>query len=109
MNVSYPLLSFDKLNLLPVFSIYLLEACKFVRQYPHYFRTGGQIHQHATRSRDNIFFDNHSSKSPYFCMSSLYNLLPNSVKGEKSYLKYVKLLRKFVYSKKYYCVEEFCK
>jgi hypothetical protein len=28
---------FERLQLLPSFSIYLLEACKFFRQYPHYF------------------------------------------------------------------------
>jgi hypothetical protein len=58
---------------------------------------------------DNIYFDNFSSRSPYFCMSLLYNSLPESVKGERNFRKYVKLLREFIYSKKFYCMEDFCK
>jgi hypothetical protein len=101
---------FDKLNLLPIYSLYLLEACKFIRQHPQYFRSAGDVHEHATRSRDNIYVERYSFKSPYVCMSFVYNSLPDAVKGEKNFRKYVKLLREFVYSKKFYCEEEFlCK
>jgi hypothetical protein len=101
---------FDKLNLLPIYSLYLLEACKFIRQHPLYFRSAGDVHEHATRSRDDIYVERYSFKSPYVCMSFVYNSLQDAVKGEKNFRKYVKLLREFVYSKKFYCEEEFlCK
>jgi hypothetical protein len=37
---------FARLNLLPVFSIYLLECCKFARRYPYYFQRTEEVHSH---------------------------------------------------------------
>ena len=98
---------FERLELLPLFSIYLLEACKFVRHYPQYFRAVGDVHNHGTRRRADVFVDSHSPHSPYACMIAMYNALPNDVKSKRNYLKFVKALKLFVHSKRYYSIDEY--
>ena len=98
---------FERLELLPVFSIYLLEACKFVRKHSHYFRTASVVHSYETRHRNNVYVDTLSLHSPYSCMMRLYNSLPGNVKAEKNYLKFVKILRKFVYARRFYSMDEY--
>ena len=98
---------FERLELLPVFSIYLLEACKFVRKHSHYFRTASVVHSYETRRRNNVYVDTLSLHSPYSCMMRLYNSLPGNVKAEKNYLKFVKILRKFVYARRFYSMDEY--
>jgi hypothetical protein len=88
---------FELLNLLPVYSIFLFESCKFVRQFPHYFKAVGAVHGHATRARDNIYVSAQSmvlsKNNPYCSMASLYNSLPGRVKDIKNLKEYVKALR----------------
>jgi hypothetical protein len=35
---------FARLNLLPVFSIYLLECCKFMQRYPDFLQRTDEVH-----------------------------------------------------------------
>jgi len=44
---------FVRFNLLPVFSILLLESYKFVRKFPKYFVNTRDVHDHDTRGRIN--------------------------------------------------------
>jgi tRNA U34 5-carboxymethylaminomethyl modifying enzyme MnmG/GidA len=78
-----------------------------VRQYQRYFRTAADIHEHATRRREDIFLEPHSLNSPYTCMVKMYNSLPAEVKAKKRFFKYVDLLKTFVHSRRFYCEEEF--
>jgi hypothetical protein len=104
---------FELLNLLPVYSIFLFESCKFVRQFPHYFKTVGAVHGHATRARDNIYVSAQnmvlSNSDPYCSVASLYNSLPGRVEDIKNLKEYVKALKEFVMDKKFYCFDDFVK
>jgi hypothetical protein len=46
---------FECLKLLPVFSIYLLECCKFARAHPDYFERTAEVHSHDTRHKAELF------------------------------------------------------
>ena len=43
------------------------------------------------------YVERYSFRSPSVCMSHVYNSLPDVVRGEKNFRKYVQLLRTFLY------------
>jgi hypothetical protein len=43
---------FERLKLLPVFSIYLFECCKFANRYPDYFRRTDDVIMYIRMIRD---------------------------------------------------------
>jgi hypothetical protein len=47
--------SVARLDLLPVFSIYLLESCKFARRFPDYFHRTDDVHVHNTRNKAELY------------------------------------------------------
>jgi len=102
---------FARFDLLPVFSVYLLESCKFVRRYPHYFVKTRDVHSHETRSRSELYVIVQtlaiSKKNPLYCLSILYNALPVAIRAEWMYSRYEKALKAFVYSKKFYNFREY--
>jgi hypothetical protein len=102
---------FEKLEILPVFSIYLLECCKFVRGFPKYFAKNRDIHDYDTRQRNDLYMPAQTSalsrKNPHSCMAGLYNLLPVSLKREARYTVFLKRLRAFVYEQRFYNYSEY--
>jgi exonuclease III len=102
---------FKKLNLLPVFSIYLLESCKFVRSFPKYFGRNRGLHEHDTRRRNDLHVPAQSTafskSSPHVCMVNLYNLLPASLKNESQFTVFLKRLKSLVYNQRFYDFAEF--
>jgi hypothetical protein len=45
----------ERLNLLPVFLIYLLECCKFAQAHPGYFQRSADVHSLDTRHKAELF------------------------------------------------------
>jgi len=68
-------LLFARLDIFPVFSVYLLESCKFVRKYPYCFVKSADVHSHATRGRTELFVFLHnmsiSKQNPLHCLTVL--------------------------------------
>jgi hypothetical protein len=89
---------FEKLDLLPVFSIDLLKCCKFVRvcvREPSYFVRNRDVHDHNAWWRNDLYVSAQSfalSKNPHSCMANLYNLLPVFLKIETRYNVFLKRL-----------------
>jgi hypothetical protein len=50
-----PLCSCHPLLAMPVFSIYLLQCCKFARRFPHYFQRTEEVHAHNTRKKAKLY------------------------------------------------------
>jgi len=46
---------FAELDLLPVFSIYLLKYCKVVIKFPHYFKKTKDVHVYDTRGKSKLY------------------------------------------------------
>jgi hypothetical protein len=88
---------FERLSLLPVYSIYLLESCKFVRSFPKYFTRNRDY----TRRRNDLHVPAQtlalSRSDPHACMANLYNLIPVSLKAERRYSVFQKRLKALVY------------
>ena len=76
---------FEKFNLLPLFSLYLMECCKFVRRHPHYFQQVKEIHNYNTRSR-NLYYvpaqvSSAAERNPEVYMLNLYNRIPVAIRN----------------------------
>jgi hypothetical protein len=102
---------FARLKLLPVFSIYLLECCKFARAHPGYFQRTAEVHSHDTRHKAELFVGACSLRisqlNPAVCVPKLYNALPERIRSICVYNKFVNALRKFVYEHRFYSVQEY--
>ena len=102
---------FARLNLLPVFSIYLLECCKFARRHPEYFQRTEQVHSHDTRHKSELFVGvselRISRMNPAKCIPRLYNALPEEIRAVRGFKKYVAALKRYLYEKKFYSSDEF--
>jgi hypothetical protein len=102
---------FERLSLLPVYSIYLLESCKFVRSFPKYFTRNRDVHGYNTRRRNDLHVPAQtlalSRSDPHACMANLYNLLPISLKAERRYSVFQKRLKALVYDQRFYDYSEF--
>lgn len=46
---------FKKYEILPVFSLYILECVKFVKKYPEKFVNNCEVHHYETRQRNNLY------------------------------------------------------
>ena len=97
---------FERYNLLPVFSIYLFEACKFVKKYPAYFKKTRDVHGHGTRRAPELYIAPQklliSQQNPFSSAAMLYNALPVSLRHEPRYEKFVVALNEFLHLKKFY-------
>jgi hypothetical protein len=101
---------FERLKLLPIFSIYLLECCKFARAHPDYFQRTAEVHSHDTRHKaDNELFVSACSLrlNPAVCVPKLCNALPAEIRSFRAYKRFVTALRKFVYEHRYYTAKEY--
>jgi hypothetical protein len=80
---------FERLSLLPVFSIYLLECCKFMRSHPEYFQRTVDVHLHDTRHRAELYVPACNSQisrlNPAVRVPKLYNALPEIIRSIQGY------------------------
>jgi Reverse transcriptase (RNA-dependent DNA polymerase) len=102
---------FERLELLPVFSIYLFECCKFARRHPDYFRRTDDVHSHDTRHKAELFVGacslQISRMNPAVCVPRLYNALPQEIRDIQVFAKFVTKLRKFLYAHRFYSAAEY--
>jgi len=102
---------FAQLDLLPVFSIYLLECCKFVRKFPHHFKRTKDVHVYENRGKSELYVCVQnlaiSRQNPLSCCPKLYNLLPVSIRAEHIFSRFETALKTFMGQRKFYTFEEY--
>jgi hypothetical protein len=102
---------FARLDLLPVFSIYLLKCCKFARRYPAYFQRTDGVHSHDTRNKPKLYVGASGLQISHMnlavCIPRLYNALPEEIQTIRGFKKSVAALKRFVYANKFESAEEY--
>lgn len=82
---------FARLELMPVFSKYLLECCKFVCNHPDYFQRTAEVQSHDTRHKPELFvgastlqISDFTHEPCYVCAKIYYNALPGEIREIKT-------------------------
>ena len=105
---------FRKHNILTVTSLYILEASSYIKkcqlQLNTNIETASNIHNHNTRTQNNIFIHRVSSSqrkldTTHKC-SRIFNDLPDFLKEIPSYKKFRAETKKFLLSQTIYQIEE---
>lgn len=103
---------FQKHKILTLPCIYILEICKFVRRYSTFFTKRGDRHTNRSLRHKNMLMLPTSnmtlhSNSPYVMCIKIYNKLPNKIKDEPSYTKFLNTLKQILINKAYYTISEY--
>lgn len=98
-------------SILTVSSIFIYEASLFVKNNLELFHRHNSIHNYDTRSADNIYINNFRlslyKKSALYTCSTIYNMLPKSIKDVNNHTKFKRELRSFLCSNCFYTLKEF--
>lgn len=105
---------FRKLRILTLTSIYILEACKFVRSYPQYYRNHDDIARRyplrPTRRNKLVLpaskLKMHSS-GPHSMSIKIYNKIPLHIRDETNDIKFIKLIKLYLIDNCFYTINEF--
>lgn len=105
---------FIKLKILTLTSLYILEACKFVRKYKHLYPKpeNPRPHAHNLRHRNKIVQAISSklqmfNKGPYAMSITIYNKIPQHIKKESKYDLFVNKLKNYLIIECPYSLQEF--
>lgn len=102
---------FCELKVLTLVSIYILEACKFVRKYPDLFLKKAdqpRLYEYKHKHRLELPTSKlamHSS-GPNTMASKIYNRIPDDLKNETDIL-FIKIIKNVLIKKVYYSLDEF--
>lgn len=101
---------FEKHEILTLTSIYIFEACKFVRKHPNLY---SPIHTIKRNDRNlhtlKVPFSKLKliSSGPHSMVIKIYNHIPNSIKNIDKATLFNKHLKNFLIHKSYYNIKEF--
>jgi len=102
---------FKQYEILPVFSLYMLECVKFVNKYPEKFERNCDIHNYGTRNRAKLNVRPStlklSDENPSVMMVKLFNHLPNHVKSIKDVNVFAKTAKKLFLYYLFYDVNDY--
>lgn len=102
---------FKNNNILTVSSVLIFEACLFVKNNLDLFPLQNNIHDHQTRSAQQIHINNFRlslyKKSAHYTCSAIYNKLPQHIKTANSFRNFKKLLHAFLSTNCFYTLKEF--
>jgi len=109
---------FTELDILPVFSLYVLECAKFARKNPEKFQKNSEVENNLTRGtrnkpvRENDLFVkpvrlNQSAQNPLIMVARIYNKLPEELKSDEDDKSFVKRLKKILRDNVFYDIHEF--
>jgi hypothetical protein len=109
---------FGKFDILPVFSLYVLECAKFARKNPEKFVKNSEVENNPTRStrsnpvRGNDLFVKpvrltQSAQNPLVMVARIYNKLPEELKKEGNEKSFVRRLKKILKDNVFYDIHEF--
>jgi hypothetical protein len=71
------------------------------------------VHTHNTRSKAELYVGvcslhiSRMNPAVCVCVPTLYNALPEEIRAIRGYKRYVSALKKFMYAKKYYSLDEY--
>jgi hypothetical protein len=104
---------FKKLNILPLYSQYILSISIHVIQIKHLYVTNQEIHNIGTRYKTNlhppISNKNIYQKGPYYSGINIFNHLPENInKLSSNMVLFRSALKGFVYENSFYSIQEFC-
>jgi Reverse transcriptase (RNA-dependent DNA polymerase)/Endonuclease-reverse transcriptase len=109
---------FTELDILPVFSLYVLECAKFARNNPEKFKKNSEVENNLTRGtrnkpvRENDLFVKsvrltQSAQNPLIMVARIYNKLPEDLKSDEDDKNFVKRLKKILKDNVFYDIHEF--
>ena len=109
---------FIELDILPVFSLYVLECAKFARKNPEKFKKNSEVENNLTRGtrnkpvRENDLFVKpvrltQSAQNPLIMVARIYNKLPENLKSDEDDKSFVKRLKKILKDNVFYDIHEF--
>jgi hypothetical protein len=109
---------FGEFDILPVFSLYVLECAKFARKNPEKFVKNSEVENNPTRStrsnpvRGNDLFVKpvrltQSAQNPLVMVARIYNKLPEELKKEGNEKSFVRRLKKILKDNVFYDIHEF--
>jgi hypothetical protein len=102
---------FQKLQIMTLPCIYILEILTHTKGSVSNFKTNSMFHSHDTRNKADLFIASHNTKlfeqSTAYNGVCIYNKLPSEIKSVQSIRKFKKLLSSFLLGKSFYSVEEF--
>lgn len=101
---------FIKHKILTVTSIYILEACKFVKKHPILYSPEKKIRRNNRyQNKLKIPFSNLKfvTSSPHNMTIKIYNHIPNSIKNSDNLKLFNKSLKKILINKCYYSLQDF--
>lgn len=102
---------FQKLGILPLPSLYVLECLCFIHQYRSRVTTFSEVHSYSTRFKNNVVIPCHKTKqfenSDLYVGTKLFNVLPQAVKDIASHNKFRNELKKMMTGNVFYSLEEF--
>lgn len=103
---------FKNQKILTLTGLYILEVCKFVRNYPQYYKKREDIPTtYNLRYRERLMLPSSNLKmhsdATYTMSVKVYNKLPDRIKTEKKHNTFIKILREFLINKSYYTLREY--
>lgn len=103
---------FKSLSILTLVSIYILEACKFVRKNPKLYTKKGDIpRRFPTRNQHKLIMPPSKlgmlSSGPLAMTITIYNKIPTNIKSVESLPVFTRKLKHLLIEKTYYTLNEF--
>ena len=104
--------TFKQNSIMTFFSYYIYSLILFVSKNKNQFKLNVDIHQHDTRSKDNIYLPNINldkvKRGPHFSCIRMFNHLPRNIKAlDFNISKHKKILKNFFVQNTFYSVDEY--
>ena len=104
---------FEQLDILPLPALYILQITVFFKKNPHYLVDSVPSHNHNTRNKNMYTPYKHRTtsyeKGPLYSGQKLYNALPQIVKEQQSVRVFKTMLKKILFLKKVYSIDDMYK
>ena len=103
---------FEYINILPLPALYIYQITLFIKKNPQHFANSVQTHDHYTRNKNLYTPFKHRTtayeKGPLYSGQKLFNSLPDQLKNVESLPLFKTYLKKFLFEKKIYSINEMC-
>ena len=101
---------YERLNILPLPALYIYQITIFIKKNPHYLAESVQTHSYATRNKNLYTPFKHRTtayeKGPLYSGQKFFNSLPDYLKNEVSVFSFKRLLKKVLFERKIYSINE---
>ena len=101
---------FETQNSLPLPALYIFQIVLFCKKNSQYLENTVQNHSYNTRNKNLYTPLRHKTtayeKGPLYSGQKFYNMLPLNIREEPSLNVFKILLKKFLFAKKIYCIND---